>query len=342
VTSALGPITVEDLHTAGEPFRIVTGGIPEPQGSTVAERRLWAAAHLEDVRRLLVHEPRGHADMYGGIPVPPDDAGADLGVLFFHADGWSTACGHGTIALATWAVETGRVARAAAGPTVLHVDVPSGRLRTAVHGDGGRVRAVEFDNVPAYVAGAVEHAGVRSTVAYGGAFYAILDAADAGLSLVGDPLPELVAWCRAYKSAIDDPDRWVHPDDPRIRGVYGVILVEPAAAPDALPLLLGDEPALVQRNLTVFADAEVDRSPTGSGTSARLAALHAAGEIAVGQRLVNLSIIGSAFTGVVTGTTEVGGRPAVRTTVAGQAFPTGSATFALDPADPLGTGFRLR
>jgi proline racemase len=353
-----GPITTDEYHTGGEPFRIVTAGVPDLQGATVAERRLWAAAHLDATRRLLVHEPRGHADMYGGFPTPPDDDGADLGVVFFHNDGFSTACGHGTIALATWAVDTGRVAPGEDGTATMRIDVPSGRLDVTAHLDAdGRVEAVAFANVPAFVLAEVEIApdddeeadeveedgAAVATIAFGGAFYAIVDAADVGISLADDPLPEIVGWCRDLKDELNGSDAWVHPDHERLAGIYGVILVEPADLPaDGVPLPLGAQPWLVQRNLTVFADGEVDRSPTGSGTSARLAALHHQGRIAVGQGLVNLSPVDSVMTAVIDATTTVGAHPAVRTTVAGAAYRTGSSTFTVDPRDPLRGGFLLR
>ena len=171
----MGPIETVDYHTGGEPFRIVTGGIEEPPGRTILERRRAAAERLDGVRELLVNEPRGHADMYGCFVVPPNDDGADLGVLFFHNAGYSTACGHGTIALVTWAIDEGIVAVREPETRVV-VDVPSGRLETVARVEGGRVRSVRFRNVPSFVwANGLASAGREVDVAFGGAFYASVE-----------------------------------------------------------------------------------------------------------------------------------------------------------------------
>ncbi len=343
-------VTTEDYHTGGEPFRIVTGGIPDLQGDTVAQRRLWAAASLDDVRQLVVNEPRGHADMYGGFITPPDDAEADLGVVFFHNDGFSTACGHGTIALATWAVNTGRVGPAVDGVIDLVIDVPSGRLEVQVSVDDTGVCGVTFANVPSFVVDDLQidtptGIVVPVSVAFGGAFYAIAQASDFGVRVDAAHLPDIIALCRQVKDRLNAQREWIHPQDPRLRDIYGVILVEPAERVGLPPpLRLGDPgiDPIVQRNVTVFADGEVDRSPTGSGTSARLALLHHNGQIATDQGLINESIVGSVMGGVVDGQTTVGVHPAVHTRVSGQAFHTGTHEFKLDPRDPMGTGFQLR
>lgn len=327
-----GRITTTDYHTGGEPFRIVTGGVPELEGATVLERRRWAAGHLDDVRRLLVNEPRGHADMYGCFVTPPDDDGADLGVVFFHNEGYSTACGHGTIALVTWAVESGRVV---AGSDSVTVDVPSGRLACTVRRDtGGRVAAVRFRNVPSYVAARDVMVGTSRgpltiDIGFGGAFYGTLDAGTLGLGVEPAALPELIALQRELRPALERAVEVVHPLEPELRGIYGIIFWQP-------------EGAGVQRNVTVFADGEVDRSPCGSGTSARLAVMHARGEIGVGERLEHRSIVDSVFDAWVVAETEVGGTPAVVTEVEGSAFRTGEHAFELDPRDAVGTGFLLR
>jgi proline racemase len=321
-------VTTTDYHTAGEPFRIVTGGVPAIAGATVRERRAAAAGsqEVDAVRRLLCHEPRGHADMYGCFLVEPDDDGADLGVLFWHKDGYSTACGHGTIALGVWAVESGRVAAPRDGEVDVTVDVPSGRVVARVRRRAGAVEAVAFRNVPSFVlARGVAAAGVEVDVAYGGAIYASVPAARFGLRVVPDDLPQLIAAGRAVKRALADSPAARHPDDQRLSGIYGTILYDE----------LGD---LHQRNVTVFADGEVDRSPCGSGTSARCALLAADGLLADGELLRHESIVGSTFYARVLGTTPAG----VLTEVEGMAYRTGEHTFTLDPRDPLGTGFVLR
>jgi proline racemase len=315
-----------DYHTGGEPFRIVTGGAPPLEGTTILERRRFAREHADHVRRLLVFEPRGHADMYGCHVVPPNDEGADLGVVFFHNAGYSTACGHGTIALVTWALDDGVVERRE-GENRVVVDVPSGRLETWAAVEDGRVRSVRFRNVPSFVwAEGVEAAGRRVDVAFGGAFYASLEE-----RVEARELPRLIELGRAVKAELEAAHEIVHPLEPELRDVYGVIFWQPE----------GTEP-LAQRNVTVFADGEVDRSPCGSGTSARLALLHARGVLAAGDELRHLSIVGSEFAGRVVGETEVAGRPAVVTEVEGSAYRTGRAAFELDPDDPLGEGFLLR
>ena len=292
----------------------LSGGVGPIPGATILEKRRFCAEHLDHVRRLLVYEPRGHADMYGCFVTEPCAPSSDLGVVFFHNAGYSTACGHGTIALATWAVETGVVEP----KELLRIDVPSGTLDVEVA--GGRVA---FRNVPAFVLlRGVEAAGLRADVSYGGAFYASVESP---LPVAPASLPQLIELGRAVKRELEAAHEIVHPDEPEIAGVYGVIFFR-------------REGERVQRNVTVFADGEVDRSPCGSGTSARLALLDADGELPRGETLRHLSIIGSEFEGRVVGETPQG----VVTEVSGSASLTGFHTFVLDPDDPLGEGFLLR
>src|SRR4051812_23526061 len=303
-------VETTDYHTAGEPFRIVVEGTPELPGSTVRERReaAFGSEQAETVRRLLCNEPRGHADMYGCFVVPPDDDGADLGVLFWHKDGYSTACGHGTIALGAWAVDSGR----AAGPDVT-IDVPSGRV-VAVVRDG----SVTFRNVPSYViARDVPAAGTRVDLSYGGAIYASGAASELGLAGRPERLTQLIAAGRAGKAALPQTD------------VYGTIFYEDVGDTDTGPH---------QRNVTVFADGEVDRSPCGSGTSARMALLDADGRLGEGRSLTHDSVIGTRFTARIRERTPEG----IVTEVEGAAYRTGEHRFVLDPRDPVGTGFVLR
>jgi proline racemase len=319
-------VSAVDYHTAGEPFRIVTGGVELPRGATILDKRRDALERLDHVRRLLVHEPRGHADMYGCYVVEPNDAGADLGVVFFHNAGYSTACGHGTIALVTWALDEGVVARVE-GENHVVVDVPSGRLDTWARVEHGRVGSVRFRNVPSFVwAQGLEVGGRVVDVAFGGAFYASLEE-----RVEPAELPRLIELGRELKREIEAWQDVVHPLEPELRDVYGVIFWQEE----------GEEP-LTQRNVTVFADGEVDRSPCGSGTSARLALLHRTGRLAPGDELRHLGIVGTAFTGRVVAEQEVAGIPAVVTEVEGSAFRTGEHAFTLDPHDPLGDGFLLR
>jgi proline racemase len=336
------PSSIEtcDYHTGGEPFRIVAEPpVPIP-GTTVAERRARAIEDpaVQALRAVLCSEPRGHADMYGGFVVPPDDDGAHLGVLFWHKDGFSTACGHGTIALGVWAVDTGRVAASDTGSADVVIDVPSGRVTARVHRENGRVEAVDFVNVPSWViardvAVTTSRGEAAVTVTYGGAIYATLPAAQLGLAVTPEHLGDLIALGREIKAALDDSEHAMHPTDPRLSGIYGTIWFDE----------LGDTEGQVhQRNVAVFADGEVDRSPCGSGTCARLAVLHADGRLPDGTDLRHESIVGSTFTGTVLGTVDVGGRPAVIPQVTGMAYRTGEHRFVVDPHDPLVPGFVLR
>ena len=339
-----GPLAIDtvDYHTGGEPFRIIVGGSPPLQGSTILERRRFARDHLDHVRRLLVHEPRGHADMYGCHVVPPNDAGADLGVVFFHNEGYSTACGHGTIALVTWALETG-VLPMMATETKVTVDVPSGRLACVARCDlaARRVESVRFTNVPSFVLATgvtlpTSLGPLSVDVGYGGAFYGSADVRALGLAVDRASLPALIDLQRQLRPALEAALDVVHPDEPELRGIYGIIWWQEE------PTAPGDEAALTQRNVTVFADGEVDRSPCGSGTSARLALLHAAGRLRTGETLRHRSIVDSVFAGRVTGEATIAGGRAIVTEVEGSAHLAGRCHFVLDPADPLGTGFLLR
>lgn len=333
-------IATTDYHAGGEPFRIVTGGVDDIPGATVLDRRETARRddRVDAVRRLLCHEPRGHGGMYGCFLVPPNDSGADLGVLFWHNDGYSTACGHGTIVLGAWAVESGRVPSTPDGPTEVVLDVPSGRVVATVHCRDGRVETVTFRNVPSFVLArdvAVEtrYGTACVDLSYGGAIYASAPAAAFGLRVGRGDVADLVAAGRAVKQVVEASGAARHPSDSRLSGVYGTILYED----------LGDTPdGPHQRNITVFADGQVDRSPCGSGTSARLALLSADGRMGDGRVLTHDSVIDTRFRARVRGESHAEGRPAVVTEIEGTAFRTGSHRFTVDPRDPLGTGFLLR
>jgi proline racemase len=321
-------ITTIDYHTAGEPFRIVKDGVGPIPGKTMLEKRRYALEHLDHIRRLLVCEPRGHADMYGCFLTDAVDDGADLGVLFFHNAGYSTACGHGTIALATAAIDTGMISREEP-ETTLVLDVPSGRLPVVATVTDGKVGRVRFTNVPSFVFAqglevATVRGGVRADISFGGAFYVFVAAEELGLTVEPANVTDFIALGREIKAAIDREHDVVHPLEPELRDIYGVIFVEG------------------RRNVTVFADGEVDRSPCGSGTSARLALLDRDGSLPRGETFVHESVIGTEFEARVTGDAEVADFPAVITEVAGSAHLTGFHQFVLEPSDPLGTGFLLR
>ncbi|WP_425584106.1 proline racemase family protein [Streptomyces roseoviridis] len=343
-------VRTTDYHTAGEPFRIVSEGFPPVPGDTVAERRAGLlrpagpagtgptprATPHDRLRRLLVQEPRGHAGMYGGFVVPPDDDGAHLGVVFWHKDGYSTACGHGTMALGAWAVDTGLVAAPADRDVQVRIDVPSGRVTATVHRAGGRTTGVTFRNVPARVTARKVRLTTRLgevdvDLAHAGACYASLPADALGLRVDRAALPELVAAAREIRTALDGHPATRHPDGPLLSGVYGVILHEE----------LPDTPAGPhQRNVTVFADGQVDRSPCGSGTSARLALLAEDGRLREGGELTHESVTGTLFTGRAL-PRAVPAAEGLVTEVTGTAHRTGEHRFVLDPYDALGTGFPL-
>lgn len=333
-------ICTVDYHAGGEPFRIVTD-VPHLTGATVAEKRMSAIGDTaaDALRRLLCWEPRGHADMYGGFIVPADDAGAHLGVLFWHKDGFSTACGHGTIALGTWAVQSGLVPLNPSGTTDVVIDVPSGRVTARVATSGERVIAVDFMSVPSYllhseVAAATSRGDAVCTVSFGGAIYAHTPASAFGLAVDVPSLPALIELGREIKNSLNPTPYAEHPADPRLSGIYGVIFYDDLGA--------DDQGNLLQRNVTVFADGQVDRSPCGSGTASRVAALHAAGELGPDQVLRHASISGGEWTARVTGTGQTAGRESVVPVVTGRAFRTGEHRFVVDPDDDTAPGFVLR
>lgn len=273
--------------------------------------------------------------MYGGFIVPPDDDGADFGVLFWHKDGYSTACGHGTIALGVWAVQSGRVEHVTDGVTEVTIDVPSGRVTARVHSTAGTIASVVFENVESHVIGTAINVDttrgpVSVDLSYSGAIYASVSAASVGLSVRPEDYTELIAIGREIKWALNEHPLAQHPTDERLSGVYGAILFDD----------LGDTPDGVhQRNVTVFADGEVDRSPCGSGTGARLALLAASGRLGEGQTLIHDSIVDTRFLGRYRAGSASG---TIIPEVEGMAFATGTHTFTLDQADPVGTGFVLR
>ena len=334
-------VSTVDYHTGGEPFRIVAAPPVDLPGATVAERRVRAIQdpQADGLRKLLCLEPRGHADMYGGFITPPDDAGADLGVLFWHKDGFSTACGHGTIALGAWAIETGRVQAAADGTTEVTIDVPSGRVLARVHTQASRVTAVDFVNVPSYLLAkdvevATSRGPVRVDIGFGGAIYAQLRADTVGLAVAPEQVNELIAIGREIKWLLNDSAHAKHPNDDRLSGIYGTIVFD--------ELGTTEDGSLHQRNVTIFADGEVDRSPCGSGSAARLAVLDARGELGPGQTLVHDSIVGSTFTCTVVDSLTADGHPAVIPQITGMAYRCGTSEFTLDPHDPFVAGFVLR
>lgn len=348
MTTSDVPIRTVELHTAGEPVRIVVDGLPPIPGATILDKRRYAREHLDGLRRMLMAEPRGHADMYGVWPVTPDLPGADLAVLFLHNEGFSTMCGHATIALGRFVVEEGLVPLpdAAPGRTVevpVVLQAPCGRIDVRVDVTDARVGEVRFTSVPAFAAALdvrvdVEGVGpVTCDVAYGGAFYAVVTAEALGVELGVTPVASLVERADAVTRAVREAQPLAHPDADDLAFLYGTIVVDVADA---------DAPE-VSRNVCVFADRQVDRSPTGSGVTARMALRHARGSVRAGVAHRFAGITGEEFTARVVAEHPAGvaapdGIAAVEVEVAGRAYRTGTSTFTSEPDDPLREGFLLR
>jgi len=329
-------ISTIDCHTAGEPFRVITGGYPDLPGDTILARRRFARENLDHLRTALMWEPRGHADMYGCIVTPPVSPQADIGVLFMHNEGYSTMCGHGIIGIAKVALETGLLSMSAP-ETVVKIDTPAGLVTAHAKVAEGRVQSVCFHNVPSFVLAldetvAVSGLGqVRYDIAFGGAFYAYVQAEEVGLTCTPEDLGALIEKGMAIKRAVMASRPIPHPFEEDLSFLYGTIFVGP-------PLHEGAH----SRNVCVFAEGEVDRCPTGTGVSGRLAIHHARGEVGLNQPIMVESIIGSRFTGRIVETTTFGPYPAIISVVAGSAYITGRHEFLIDPADPLREGFILR
>ena len=300
------------------------------------ERRAFAEDHLDDLRRALMWEPRGHADMYGALVGPPTDPSSDLSVLFIHNEGFSTMCGHGIIALTKVVLETG-VLPAEAPKTVIRIDTPAGQIEATARISDGGVESVSFRNVPSFVVAMdrtvdVPDLGqVRFDLAFGGAFYAYVASDDLGLPIEPSSISRLIDAGRVVKQAVVDSGPIDHPVEPGLGFLYGVIFVAPP-----------EDPGHHSRNVCIFADGEVDRSPTGTGVSGRLAIHHARGDVSTDETIIVESILGSTFSGRVVGTAEVGGFPAVIPEVTGTAHITGRNELWLDPSDELGAGFLVR
>ena len=323
-----------DSHTEGMPTRVITGGVAPIPGATMLERKLHFEAHMDDLRLLLMREPRGHSAMSGAILQPPTRDDADWGVLFIEVSGCLPMCGHGTIGVATVLVETGMVA-VTEPETVVRLDTPAGLVVARVAVQDGRATGVTLRNVPSFLHATDRELDVpglgtiRYDMAFGGNFYAITPAADAGLAVDPARADELVEAGLAVIAAIDAADRPVHPEDERIAGCAHVVFHAPGRdGADA-------------RAATSIHPGWLDRSPCGTGTSARLAQLHARGELATGAAFVNESVIGTRFTGRVAEETSVAGRPAVVPEITGRAWVTGIGQYLLDPTDPVPAGFAL-
>jgi proline racemase len=331
----LSRITTVDMHTGGEPLRVIMDGLPAIEGRTVLEKRRYFREHLDHIRTGLMWEPRGHADMYGAVVTPASDD-ADLDVFFLHNEGYSTMCGHAVIALTKLAVETGLVT--ATGTTSkVTMNVPAGRIDATAHVTNGEVAGSSFRNVPSFVLLRDEQVDVpglgaiRFDVAYGGAFYAFIDAEPLGLKLTPKHVNQHIDYGRRIKHAVMSRFPITHPFERDLSFLYGTIFTGP-------PL----EAAHHSRNVCVFADGEIDRSATGSGVSARAALHHARGELRPGERITIESILGTTMTVAAVDRTTFGPHDAVIPEVSGSASFTGRHEFYFDPNDPLKSGFIIR
>ena len=329
-------ITAIDAHTGGEPFRVIVDGFPELKGDTILERRHYAKENYDHLRTALMWEPRGHADMYGCILTPPVTSDADFGILFIHNEGFSTMCGHGIIGITTVVLETGMMP-IMSPTTTIKIDSPVGLITAYAHIENGYVINVSFHNVPSFVTALDEVVDVpglgkiRYDLAFGGAFYAYVNAEDAGITCSPKDFRPLNEKGMAIKRAVMQSRAIEHPFEKDLGFLYGTIFIGP-------PTQAGSH----SQNVCIFAEGEVDRSPTGTGVSGRLAIHYRRGEIQKNQPIVIESIIGSTFTGKVVEETKFGPYTAIIPEVQGEAHIIGRNELWINPSDPLKDGFILR
>jgi proline racemase len=328
-------LNVTDMHTGGEPLRIITSGYPPLPKGTILEKRAHVRDNLDHLRKVLMFEPRGHHDMYGALLVEPDLPGADLAVLFMHNEGYSTMCGHAVIALGRYAVDKGLVA-AKEPVTRVNIECPCGIVIADVEVKNGKAGNVSFESVPSFLFAKDldldlgDFGPVIFDIAYGGAFYCLIDAAQFGLEFGVSPIRDFTdaadALTQAAKSIALE-----HPESADLAFLYGTIITDGGDGKDA-----------PSKNICIFADRELDRSPTGSGVTARLAAMHAKGSIGLGEKRIFESVTGARFTGEVARAASLGPHQAIVARVGGRAHYTGEATFVIEADDPLGGGFLIR
>ncbi len=323
-----------DSHTEGMPTRVITGGVGPIPGATMLERKLYFEQHLDELRLLLMREPRGHGAMSGAILQPPLRDDADWGIVFIEVSGCLPMCGHGTIGVATVLVETGMV-EVSEPETLVRLDTPAGLVEARVAVEGGRARSVALTNVPSFLLArdrtlTLNGDTLTYDMAFGGNFYALVPGESAGVAVDPSQASELIRRGLEVMDAVNATDRPVHPGDERIAGCRHVVFTAP-----------GPEGPRSQRSATSIHPGWLDRSPCGTGTSAKLAALHARGELAVGEEFVNESVIGTRFGARIVAETEVAGRPAVVPEISGRAWITGMGQYVLDPEDPFPAGFAL-
>ena len=330
-------ITTTEMHTGGEPLRIITDGIPVPEGRTLLEKRAYLRDHADHYRRFLMSEPRGHKDMYGAILVPADHPDADIAAIFIHNEGYSTMCGHAVIALGRYALDFGLVVKQD-GETPVNIQCPCGLVRALVQTHEGITGTVKFESVPAFAYKRNQFVNTRNygpvelDIGYGGAFYAILDAATLGLDVRSSPTRDLAMAATHISEAVKAEIEITHPEEADLGFLYGTILTDGSSGADGNP----------SANICVFADEQVDRSPTGSGVTARMALAAARKTSSPGDLHRFESVTGSVFSAKIMHEAIVGPYNAVTVEVAGHAHYTGSAEFTWEEDDMLAGGFLLR
>lgn len=329
-------ITTIDSHAAGEPLRVIADGLPPIPGSSILAKRRYLKENLDFLRTSLMWEPRGHADMYGAIVTEPVTSDGDVGVLFLHNEGYSTMCGHGIIALTTVLLDTEWVQKSG-NEVTLRMDTPAGRVTARARREGGRVKDVSFLNVPSFVYAHDQVVSVPGVgplhydLAFGGAFYAFVRAEDLSVGLEANDFRTLIDLGMRIKKAVMENLPIQHPFEDDLGFLYGTIIVGKAL-----------DPAHHSRNVCIFADGEVDRSPTGTGVSARAAIHFSRGELSLGEYFTVESILGTCFSGRIIETTKFGPFSAVVPEITGTASIVGRSEWWIDPADPLRYGFMLR
>jgi len=328
-------INTVDAHTAGEPIRIVTSGLPLIRGETMLERLEWFEKNLDGVRNLMMREPRGHRDMFGCIITPPASEDGDFGVLFTHTTGQATMCGHGTIGVAKVALETG-IVPAIEGKNTVRIDTPAGRVTATALVEDGYVKEVSFRNVPSFLyrdnvkVSLPDIGEIEVAISYGGDFYLFVEADKLGVEIRPENAYELAKKAMALKDWGNENLDLVHPECPEINELYGTIVTGRTER---------TEKGWKSQEVCVFADGAVDRSPCGTGTSARMALLYGWGQMMPSEELDNGSIIGTRFRGTIDETVTVGGIKGIIPRIAGSAWITGFNQLVLDPTDPLSEGF---
>ncbi len=330
-------IRTVDMHTGGEPVRFILNGYPKVNGKNILQKRRFARQHLDYLRKFLMHEPRGHYDMYGVIPVEPDLPTADIAVLFMHNEGYSTMCGHAIIALGRFAVDQGWV-KVVEPETTIKIQCPCGLITVHVSVKEGKTGRVRYESVPAF-AFALEntvntdrYGPVTLDIGYGGAFYAVVPANEIGLDVRSSAIRDLVDAATIISSAVKRQVQLHHPDDDDLAFLYGTILTD------------GNDNYSVEHtaNICVFADAQVDRSPTGSGVTARMAIQHRRGLIKLNQARTFESLTGSIFTAKLLHKSRCGEFSASIVEISGMAHYTGTSEFQLEDGDQIGKGFLIK